>query len=88
MNEPEWHEFEGGKVHYINEWNGFSLVIRHEKAMKKEWQGEPFWWIAIEKPRPIRLFDSHRRRRMPSGFAGSLPEAKIAAKTAAESEEE
>ena len=88
MNEPEWHEFEGGKVHYINEWNGFSLVIRHEKAMKKGWQGEPFWWIAIEKPRPIRLFGPHRERRIHYGFAGSLAEAKDAATAAAESEAE
>ena len=86
MIEPEWYEFPSGNAHYINEWNGFSLIVFHESAMKNEQWGKPFWWMAIESPRPIRLFGPRKERRMPSGLADSLEEAKSAAKTATESE--
>ena len=88
MIEPEWYEFPSGNAHYINEWNGFSLIVFHESAVKNEQWGKPFRWTAIERPPPIRLFGPHRERRMPFGFASSLAEAKHAATAAIESEGE
>lgn len=34
MNKPEWYEFPSGNAHYINEWNGFSLIVFHESTVK------------------------------------------------------